>query len=664
MEKIAPSDLWPKVLVHPAALTAYHKDRLAKDSAEEAHGSRTHARTLLASQPAVVFVLRSTAMSTAQTLDRIGVGIDTARYGHRVSFLRPDRQPAARPLTVLENQQGYQTLRERLERLHQQHPQARLNVRIDAAGQYAANLEAFLRGLDLPMTVSIGEPKRNKDYQKAHFPKRTTDDTESQAMARFAVVEEPPATPAPSAQMILLREVAGRLQAQVKQTTQAINRLHNLLARVFPELATLADDFGARWVLKLLDKYPSAARIGQARLASLERIPYLPADKAQALQQAAQQSVGSLKGDIAETLVRDLVAQVQHCQQTEHHMRKLLTTTFAELPASGHLQVVTVPGIGEATAAVLVAKIVDIDRFERPEQVVGFFGTFPQEDSSGVDKHGHPLPAGTRSMSPKGNDLVRSYLWNAARAAIVHNPAIRALYQRLKAKGKRGDVAIGHCMRKLLHLVFAVWKSNRPFDEHHFPWEAPKDPAAPATPAAVAEVSTAPATPAPAAEASAAPAPAAQAEAVGHTRETPAELVVTTADSSVEAAPTPVKASLAPAAAPAARPQVDFAFLRQQISLEQVLRQLGYFEEFRGRGLQRRGPCPVHGQVTDRPGTCSVHLGKHIYQCFHAECRAQGNVLDLWAAVHKLPLYEAALHMAETFHLPRNREEEPVAGTR
>ena len=41
----------------------------------------------------------------------------------------------------------------------------------------------------LPMTISIGEPKRNKDYQKAHFPKRTTDDTESQAMARFAVVE-------------------------------------------------------------------------------------------------------------------------------------------------------------------------------------------------------------------------------------------------------------------------------------------------------------------------------------------------------------------------------------------------------------------------------------------------------------------------------------------
>src|SRR5712692_2482998 len=147
-------------------------------------------------------------MSSATPLDRIGVGIDTARYGHRVSFLRPDRLPAAKPLTVLENRTGYQALSERLQRLQQQHPQAHFHVRIDAAGQYAANLEQFLRGLALPMTVSIGEPKRNKDYQKAHFPKRTSDDTESQAMARFAVVEQPPATPAPTPPLVLLREVA------------------------------------------------------------------------------------------------------------------------------------------------------------------------------------------------------------------------------------------------------------------------------------------------------------------------------------------------------------------------------------------------------------------------------------------------------------------------
>ena len=585
-------------------------------------------------------------MSTT-SLDRIGVGIETARYGHRVSFLRPDRQPAAKPLTVLENHAGYQTLQERLKLLQEQHPHAHFHVRMDAAGQYAVNLEQFLRGLDLPMTVSIGEPKRNKDYQKAHFPKRTTDDTESQAMARFAVVEQPHATPPPSAPMVLLREVAGRLQAQVKQTTQAINRLHNLLARVFPELATLTQDVAAGWVLRLLDTYPTAERIAQAHRASLEKIPYLSSERAQSLHQAARQSVAALRGPVAEALVRDLVSQVCRCQKAEKKLRQLLTAAFADLPSSPHAQVITIPGIGEATAAVLVAKIVDIDRFATPVQLVGYFGIFPEENSSGVDKQGHPLPPGTLHMSRKGNDLARGYLWNATRVAIRHNPAVRALYRRLKAKGKRGDVAIGHCMRKLLHLVFAVWKTDRPFDPKYFLWEAPGE--------------SEPSTTTPDDPGAGATHPADQ-KAVGHKRDVPAQGVVATAASTVAPTPPLVKPATQPTSA--TRPRVDFAFLRQQVTMEQVLHRLGLLAHLRGRGQQRRGPCPVHGQSTDAERTFSVHLGKNAFRCFHADCAAKGNVLDFWAAVRRLPLYEAALNLAETFQLPRNREEEPVVRTR
>jgi transposase len=579
-------------------------------------------------------------MALTMPLDRIGVGIDTARYGHRVSFLRPDRQPAAKPITVLENRVGYQSLKDRLMKLHEQHPNAHFHVRIDAAGQYATNLEQFLRGLTLPMTLSIGEPKRNKDYQKAHFPKRTTDDTESQAMARFAIVEQPDATPACSPEMALLREVAGRLQAQVKQTTQAVNRLHNLLARTFPELATLTDDIAAGWVLRLLGQYPTAERIAAAHLDSLKAIPHLSDERAQAVHQAAGQSVASLRGPVAESLVGDLVTQLRHCQDAERAMRTLLTTSFADLPASPHNRVVTISGIGEATAAVLVAKIVDINRFKSPDHLVGYFGAFPEENRSGVDKQGKPLPPGTMHMSLKGNDLVRSYLWNATRTAIRHNPAVAALYRRLRAKGTRGDVAFGQCMRKMLHLVFAVWKTDRPFDAKHYAWELPSDTAAVGDSVAGAT-------------------PAANEAAGGHKRDSPAEKVVTPATLSVGPAADPVKPVI-----PAARPRVDFAFLRQQINLEKVLAHLGLLDQMRGGGPQRRGPCPVHSHAGDRERTFSGHLGKGAFQCFHADCGAQGNALDLWAAIHRLPLYDAALHLAETFGLPRIREEEPVKGTR
>jgi transposase len=579
-------------------------------------------------------------------MDRVGVGIDTARFGHRVSFMWPDRKPAARPLTVTENRAGYESLKQKLTQLHQQYPNAKFYVRIDAAGQYAANLETFLRGLGLPLIISVGEPKRNKDYQKAHFPKRTTDDTESQAMARFAVVEQPEATPASSNQMVVLREVAGRLQAKVKQTTRAINQLHNLMSRAFPELAALVEDISAGWVLTLLEKYPSAERIAAAHLASLEKIPYLTAEKARAVHEAAKQSVASLTGEHTEALVREQVAQVRHCQGAEQGLRELLVAAFDDLPDSPHSRILTVIGIGQATAAALVAKVVDIERFETPDDLVGYFGIFPEENSSGVDKRGRPLPAGTLAMSRKGNDLVRAYLWNAARTAIQHNPAVGALYHRLKAKGKRGDVAIGHCMRKLLHQVYAVWKTNKDFDKNYSPPKADSDTGvSTTTPPAATEI-----------------VPSRSETAVGHKQDLPAKEVVTTATSTVESAPPPVKPE--PRRIPAGRPGIDFAYVREQVSIKQVLEHLGFFAGLSGRGQQRRGSCPVHGHAGDGKRTFSVHLGKDVFRCFHADCGHEGNVLDLWAAIHRLPPYEAALHLAETFRLALNREEEPVEGTR
>jgi transposase len=578
-------------------------------------------------------------MTTTTAFDRIGVGIDTARYGHRASFLGPDLRPVAKPLTVTEDDAGYRALQDRLERLRQKHPFVHFQIRIDAAGQYAANLEQFLRGLDLPMTLSIGEPKRNKDYRMAHFPKRTTDDTESQAMARFALVERPPATPAPVPSLALLRELVGRLQGQVKQTTRATNRLHNLLARTFPELATLADDIAAGWVLDLLRKYPTAERVAAAHLGSLEKIAYLDSEKARAIHQVAGRSVASLHGPVAEALVGNLVAQVLSSRAAERELLGLVKAAWDDLPTSPHARVLTIPGIGPATAAILVAKIVDIERFAAPDSLVNYFGIFPEEDSSGTDKEGRPRPTAVMRMSRKGNDLARAYLWNAARSAIGHNPAVGALYRRLRAKGKRGDVAIGHCMRKLLHLVFAVWKTDRPFDAGHSAWEPAGATAAAGEPLAGTG----------------------NEEAVGHKRDEPAGKVVTTASSTVgptaSAVNPPAPASRVP------RPRVDYAFLREQISMERVLAHLGLLERLRGGGPQRRGPCPLHGHPAAER-TFSVHLGKNIFRCFHAECAARGNALDLWAAVHRLPLYDAALHLAETFGLARDREEEPVPGTR
>src|SRR5438874_3665385 len=79
-------------------------------------------------------------------------------------------------------------------------------------------------------------------------------------------------------------------------------------------------------------------------------------------------------------------------------------------------------------------------------------------------------------MSRRGNDLVRRYLWMAALSATQCNPAVRALYRRVVAKHPdHKAIAIGHAMRKLLHLAFAVWKTDEPFDPGHHAWEGPAE---------------------------------------------------------------------------------------------------------------------------------------------------------------------------------------------
>jgi transposase len=565
---------------------------------------------------------------------QIGVGFDTARYGHRVTFLREDRQPAAKPLELLESRSSYEQVERVFRQLHERYGDVHFRIHVDAAGQYASNILAFLESLPWPKTISIGNPLRNKRYREVHFPKRKSDATESQACARYAIVERPDAMVSVPAETAVLQEVAGRLEFQTKQTTRQTNRLHLLLARVFPELPTLTPNICCRSILELLEKYPSAQRIARAQLDSLAAIPYLTRQKAQPIQAAAKTSVACHKGEIVEELLRESVRDLRQALAAEARLEKLLVRAFDALSDERIRQLRTIPGLGRRTAAVLAAKIVSIERFPTPDHLVSYFGVFPEEHSSGVDPQGQPLPAG-KWMSRQGNDLVRKHLWMAAQVALRSNRQVRELYARLRARGRRGDVALGHCMRKLLHQAFGIWTSGRAYDAAYPDGRATAPKTEQAEQPAPATGSTTESEPG--SNATVDPAPTKK--AAGRRTGISPERQAVTATSAIVAHEPAGQQEVA---------SIDFAWLRSQVTMEQVLRHLGYYGRLRGN-IQRRGPCPVHGTKRDRGRTFSVHLGKNVFQCFHPPCGAAGNVLDLWCDVHHLTPYEGALSLAQTF---------------
>jgi hypothetical protein len=130
-------------------------------------------------------------------------------------------------------------------------------------------------------------------------------------------------------------------------------------------------------------------------------------------------------------------------------------------------------------------------------------------------------------------------------------------------------------------------------------------------------------------------------QAAGHKPDRrPAEQVVTAACAD----------NVAEGAAAGESRAVDCAHVKGQLSMAQVLDQLGLWPRLRGTGAQRRGPCPLH-RGDGRGRTFSVNLDTHVFQCFDKKCGRKGEVIDLWAALHGLPLREAALDLVRTFGL-------------
>lgn len=85
-------------------------------------------------------------------------------------------------------------------------------------------------------------------------------------------------------------------------------------------------------------------------------------------------------------------------------------------------------------------------------------------------------------------------------------------------------------------------------------------------------------------------------------------------------------------------PSIDFKALREQVPVTVALRVLGWKHNFsEPAGL--RGPCPIHLSVRAKSRTFCV--GKGYWYC-HA-CKKGGDAIALWAAIHRLPPYEAAL---------------------
>jgi transposase len=116
----------------------------------------------------------------------------------------------------------------------------------------------------------------------------------------------------------------------------------------------------------------------------------------------------------------------------------------------------SVPGVGPQTARVLVAELQELGTCSR-QSIAALVGVAPMNNDSGTHKGKRVILGGRAS--------VRCALYMATLSAIRYNPIIRTYYQKLRDAGKPFKVAMIASLRKLLTILNAILREQKPWRE-------------------------------------------------------------------------------------------------------------------------------------------------------------------------------------------------------
>ena len=179
------------------------------------------------------------------------------------------------------------------------------------------------------------------------------------------------------------------------------------------------------------------------------------------LQDMKQQEQNRLKSGVRDLVViESLQENIKQLKNQIKALWKKIQEHVKQHPELREQQrlLTSIPGIGKLTAIKLMAEIGDIRDFSSASQLAAYAGLAPKQFRSGSSVHKQ-----TR-ISKQGRTELRRCLYMPAVVASEHNPIVMDLKRRMLASGHVMMEVIVAAMNKLLHLVYGVLKSGKPFD--------------------------------------------------------------------------------------------------------------------------------------------------------------------------------------------------------
>ena len=256
-----------------------------------------------------------------------------------------------------------------------------------------------------------------------------------------------------------LRELT-RLYHQLKeQQNQDMNRLQRALDIVFPEVNTLSWTRYSQSYMQFLSEYPSAASIASEDIRNLRKALEVNGRgrrskvTAEEIKEAARNSVGDDNTAVA-LEVQSMIALIN----TRAEQIDTLDKKIEEFSRHLNSPITSIPGISYITGMTILAEIGDINDFPEAAKLISYAGMEPLVHQSGKYDAAH-MP-----ISKHGSRYLRKALYQAVFTVCKYCQVFNDYYTKKRDQGKTYRCAQGHCVRKLLRVIYKLLSTDTVYD--------------------------------------------------------------------------------------------------------------------------------------------------------------------------------------------------------
>ena len=381
------------------------------------------------------------------------IGIDVGKRHHVAFTLDANGQAVGKALRFANDRTGFDQLLAHLGQLGQVKA-----IGLEATGHYWLALYTMLTEAEYDLIVL--NALQVHAYRKSGIRKRKNDRYDAFWIADYIRVSQRLPTSAPQPALLQLRELTRFRASLTQQIGDCKRKVISILDRVFPEYERFFSNIFIQTSRRLLMAAMTPDEFADFDLAELTQLLSQASRgrhgqaKAEEIQAVASHSVGV--GFLSDALRVQLSCLLQQLTLLDTQ-RQLLDDEITAMMDTLPQHITSIPGIGPVTGAIILAEIGDVTRFASPEKLVAYAGIDPTVYQSGQ------FTATQTRMSKRGSPYLRHALWQAAFMASLHDPQLRAYYQRKRAAGKAHGTTIGALSRKLLHRLYIILKEQRPY---------------------------------------------------------------------------------------------------------------------------------------------------------------------------------------------------------